>query len=69
VALITLPVFSMAKSARLTRRNCWIPVLSTLLIWLCGVSPVYIIAAAGIGGYLYGRWLEAHPKDKNNEPS
>lgn len=69
VALITLPVFSMAKSARLTRRNCWIPVLSTLLIWLCGVSPVYIIAAAGIGGYLYGRWLEAHRKDQNNEPS
>jgi chromate transporter len=58
VALITLPVFSMAKSARLTRHNLWIPILSTVLIWLLGVSPVYIIAAAGIGGYMYGRHLK-----------
>jgi chromate transporter len=34
----------------------WIPVVSALLIWLLGVSPIYIIIAAGVGGYLYGRW-------------
>ena len=33
VALISLPVFSMAKSAKLTRSNLWIPVVSTILIW------------------------------------
>jgi chromate transporter len=26
-----------------------------LLIWLMGVSPVYIIALAGIGGFIYGK--------------
>jgi chromate transporter len=62
VALITLPVFSMARSARITRRNVWLPIVSTLLIWWLGVSPVYIIAAAGIGGYLYGRYLERKQK-------
>lgn len=55
VALIALPVFQMAKSARIDWHNVWIPVVSALLIWLCGVSPALIIAAAGFGGYLWGR--------------
>ena len=56
VALIASPVFTMAKTARITLRNVWIPVLSCLLIWLLGVSPVWVILVAGIGGYLYGRF-------------
>lgn len=55
VALIAAPTFSMARSARINRYNVWIPVLSALLIWLMGVSPVYIIAIAGIGGFIYGK--------------
>ena len=55
VALIALPVFTMMKSARISWRNAWIPVLSALLIWWMGVSPVWIILAAGLGGYLYGK--------------
>lgn len=55
VAFLTVPVFTMARSAHVTRRNIWLPITSTLLIWLCGVSPVLIILAAGIGGYLWGR--------------
>ena len=27
------------------------------LIWLLGVSPIYIIIAAGLAGYLYGKML------------
>lgn len=57
VALIALPCFTMAKSAKLTKSNFWIPLTSTILIWAIGVSPVWIILAAGIGGYLYGRYL------------
>lgn len=55
VALIAAPTFSMAKSARINRYNIWIPVVSALLIWLLGFSPIWIIIAAGIGGYLFGK--------------
>lgn len=55
VALIAAPVFSMAKTARISWRNVWIPLLSALLIWLLDVSPVIVILLAGAGGYLYGR--------------
>ena len=55
VALIAAPTFSMAKSARISRYNVWIPVVSALLIWLLGFSPIWIIVAAGLGGYVYGR--------------
>ena len=55
VALIASPVFSVAKSAKIGWSNVWIPVLSALLIVAFGVSPIYIILIAGIGGYLWGR--------------
>ena len=55
VALIAAPTFSMAKSAKINRYNVWIPIVSALFIWLMGVSPVYIIAIAGIGGFIYGK--------------
>jgi chromate transporter len=58
VALIAVPTFRMAQQARIGWTNCWIPVVSALLIWLLGVSPIYIILIAGIGGYLWGK---AHP--------
>ena len=54
VALLAIPVFSMAKSAKITWSNCWIPILSTILIWLCGISPAIIILVAGVSGFLYG---------------
>lgn len=55
VALIAAPTFSMAKSAKISRYNVWIPVVSALLIWLLGVSPVYIIVLAGVCGFIYGK--------------
>ena len=54
VALIAVPTFNLAKSAKISLANCWIPIVSALLIWGIGVNPIYIIIAAGIGGYLYG---------------
>ena len=56
VALIAAPVFRMGKKAKLTWTTIWIPVVAALLIWLMGVSPIWIIIMAGVGGYLYGRW-------------
>ena len=56
VALIAVPTFNLAKSARLNWFTVWIPIVSALLIWLMGVSPIWIIIAAGIGGFAYGRF-------------
>lgn len=56
VALIAAPVFSVAKSARLSWTNGWIPLLAALLIVAFGVSPVYIILSAIVGGVLWGKF-------------
>ena len=57
VALIAAPTFSLAKSAKISLSTCWIPILSALAIYLMGVNPVFIIIAAGLGGYLYGKYV------------
>lgn len=58
VALIAAPTWNMAKKAQITFYNCWIPVVSALLIWALGVNPIYIILAAGLGGYIYGLFFK-----------
>ena len=58
VALIAVPTFNMAKSARIGWSNCWIPIASALAIWAFGVSPIFIIIIAAIGGYVYGKYLK-----------
>ena len=55
VALIAVPVFNVAKSAKVGWTMAWIPVLSALLIVAFGVSPIYVIIVAGVAGYLYGK--------------
>ena len=55
VALIAVPVFNLAKSAKLHYKTSFIPVISAVLIWLLGVSPIWIILSAAIGGFLYGK--------------
>ena len=50
VALIIVPVFTTAKSAKLNIKNVFIPICAVVLIYLLGVSPVWIILGAGIGG-------------------
>lgn len=55
VALIAAPVFKLAATAGIGWRTCWIPILAAVLIWLLGVSPILIILAAALGGFVYGR--------------
>lgn len=57
VALIAVPVFTMAKTAKIMVSNCWIPIVAALLIWMLGVSPILIILVAGIGGFVYGQYI------------
>ena len=58
VALIAVPTFTLAKSAKISLANCWIPIVTTIAIWLLGVNPVYLILAAGLGGFLYGKFIK-----------
>ena len=58
VALIAIPTWNMARSSGISLMNCWVPIGSAMLIWLLGVNPIYIILAAGVGGYLYGQFLK-----------
>lgn len=58
VALIAAPVFKMAQTAHINRYTLWIPVFAAVAIWLLGVSPIYIILIAGLGGYAYGQLIK-----------
>ena len=60
VALIAAPVWQMAKSARVTWHNAFIPVGAALLIGVLHVSPVIVIALAIVGGIAYGVWMSKH---------
>ena len=56
VALIAAPTFRMAKVTKINRYNICIPIVSALLIWLLGFSPIYVIIIAGISGFVYGKF-------------
>lgn len=55
VALIAVPVFNVAKSAKIGWSTLWIPVFTALLIVFAGVSPVFVIIVAGVAGLVYGK--------------
>ena len=55
VALIAVPVFTTAKTVGINIKTIIIPIASALLIWYWGVSPIYIVLAAGLGGLIYGK--------------
>ena len=58
VALIAAPTFNLARSAKISLANCWIPIAGALAIWLMKVNPVIIILIAGVGGFLYGKLVK-----------
>lgn len=55
VALIAVPTFNVARTAGITWHTVWIPIVCALLIWLLGVSPIWVIICAGVGGFIYGK--------------
>jgi len=59
VALIAVPVLRLAKTANITRKTLWLPVVVALAVWGLHVSPVYIILLAGLGGLCWGARGEA----------
>lgn len=65
VALIAVPVFTMAKEAGITIKTVIIPVAAAFLIWFWGISPIYIILTAIVGGLLFG---EIKRRKENQAP-
>ena len=57
VALIAAPLIRMARSAKITWITALIPIVGALLIWLGGVSPVWIILIAACSTLLF-TWLK-----------
>lgn len=64
VALIVVPCLSAARSLHLKRLELFFPLLGALLIWKCGVSPVYIILSGIVGGLAYTFMIKEKIKDK-----
>lgn len=54
VALIAAPLYKMAKSAGVTWKNIFIPIIAVFLIVWGNISPVWIVVAAILGGIGYG---------------
>ena len=54
VALIAAPLYNMAKSAGVTWKTIFIPLIAALLIWGLNISPVWVIVAAIAGGIVFG---------------
>ncbi len=53
VALIAVPVLTTAKSAGITYKTVVIPMITAILVWLCNVSPIYIVVVAIAAGLIY----------------
>ena len=56
VALIAVPVFRLARTAQIGWKTVWIPLAVVALVWGWRVSPVYVMLAAGLGGYVWSFW-------------
>ena len=63
VALIAAPLCKMAKSAKITWTTALVPIVGALLIWLAGLSPIWIIFVTALAalGYTY-------LKEKSSKP-
>ena len=54
VALIAVPVFTTARTVGINLKTAVIPAAAAFLIGYWGVSPVYIVLAAALGGIGFG---------------
>ena len=64
VALIAAPLCRMAKNAKITWTTALIPIAGALLIWLAGLSPIWIIFITVLATLLY-TYLTAKRSNNN----
>jgi len=55
VALIAVPVLRLARQAGISWKNVWVPAVCAAAVWLGHLSPVYVIVAAALGGWVFYR--------------
>lgn len=71
VALILSPVFTTAKSAKISWKNCWIPISIAFLIWsglpLVSSPILYIIIGIIVGYVIYSHNLHKTIKKKGGK--
>ena len=71
VALILSPVFTTAKSAKISWKNCWIPISIAFLIWsglpLVSSPILYIIIGVIVVYVIYSRNLHKTIKKKGGK--
>lgn len=65
VALIVAPLFALGKSAGITRKNIWIPIVVALAVWLLHISPIYIVFTSILLGLIYLAYLKKNLKKRN----
>ena len=58
VALIAVPVFRAAKEAGINLKTVIIPIATAFLIWHFGVSPIYVVIAAAVGGICFMKFKD-----------
>ena len=58
VALILSPALQMVRKAGITWRNFYLPVAAAVLVCVWGVSPVWVIFAAGLLGAAHGLYIQ-----------
>lgn len=58
VALILSPALQMVRKAGITWRNFYLPVAAAVLVCALGVSPVWVILAAGLLGAAHGLYIQ-----------
>lgn len=58
VALILSPALQMIRKAGITWRNAYLPVIATVLVCAVGISPVWVILAAGVLGAAHGLYMK-----------
>ncbi|SHJ11412.1 chromate transporter [Clostridium amylolyticum] len=58
VALIAAPIYNMSKSVGINKKTIFIPILVAVLISFAGITPIFFIIVAAIGGIVYGKMKE-----------
>lgn len=60
VAMIAAPVITTWRSMKMKLNKIWIPVSAALMVWLFGISPVWVIIAAASSGLIYTFYIQKH---------
>ncbi|MGL5318051.1 MAG: chromate transporter [Bacteroidales bacterium] len=64
VALIIVPVITTARTAHITRKSVWFPLIVAVAVAFLNISPIYIILIAAAGGIIYSHYFLKKEIDK-----